>query len=691
MVPNTFQSRRKPWPYDAYIKGIPVLLQPGEDGNLVSRKSKTLEATAPVTFEYSSASPYKERTVEFTELFGGMGLGVEPIRGDIRRYAYTVKTDASINGLTMKGPKFETHLETIVGAGAIKQTIRALHGGVETTFAVCDNGVWRRIADNNWTPSLTSGTTPAIPGGQHPLNAMRFKARYTGGVDGLYVGTDVGNIWRYDGATWTQAAAGEGPGTGVLQGECRYLEQIQDEFWVAGDYWVVKTTADPMLRASYAGVIYIGDQSAKISWIAQNGNTLYIFKVDGRVYTITADGQDQELFSQFQAVRSNRNGRNASVWLGKMWAPLGDSLIRLDNSANLEFDGLDRLLDNDSPVRGVFVAGAGHSSWFMYEIYYNASTDTSFLVKHGSWVSTPDTGNLDKYVDVHHGAIYDWDREATSCQVLAGTHPSGNDRLYVGFVDGTIEWCVLPKDGADPSKDANCEFTGEDSYLYFCEHHAKFQADNKLWIGASVFGPYLSNTEYVQLEYRLSKDEFASWELLQNGSVDKFTISSRRIQFEDNPPVFSKSIQIRLKLLKDPDLDTSPANLTPIVRGIGVHESVRPSLELEYVMNILCSSYMTKYDGTLDRRRGQVVRNQLLDVAAQIGNLELILPDGTVQIVACQDYADSFKAKQNRREIEPSLQMSFIQVQTLTAETLVEALTYDQLEQYTLDELEDVI
>lgn len=691
MPPNTFQSRRRPYPYDAYVGGVPVLLQPGEDGNLVSRKSKTLEATAPVTFEYSSASPYKERTAEFLEMFGGMGLALEPTTGVVRRYSYTIKADASVNGLIMKGPRFEDHVETITGAGAIRQTVRALHGGVETTFAVCDNGVFRRIADNNWVASLTAATTPALPGGQHPQNALRFKARYTGGVDGLYVGTNTGNLWRYDGAAWLQPIATEGPGTGILQGEARYLEQINDEFWVAGDYWVVKTTADPMLRASFAGVIYIGDQSSTISWIKQNGNTLYIFKTDGRIYTVTSDGEDQELFSQFQAVRSIRNGRNATVWLGKLWAPLGDALIRLDNSANLEFDGLDRLLDNSSPVRGSFVAGAGHGAWFMYEVYYDTRSDTSHLVKHGSWVADPETGNLDKYVDVHHGSIYDWDQEVTACDVLSATHPSGNDRLYIGLLDGSLQWCVLPKDSANPSVDNNCEFTGEDSYLYLCEHHAKFQADNKLWIGVSSFGPYLSNTEYVQIEYRLSKDEFASWELLEDDVLDKFTISGRRIQFEDDPPVFSKSIQVRLKLVKDPDLESSPVNLTPIIRGIGVHESVRPSLQLEYTMDILCSSYMTKYDGTLDRRLGQVVRNSLLEVAAQIGNLDLLLPDGTTQKVACQDYADSFKAKQNRRDIEPSLRMTFIQMRTLTPETLAEGLTYDQLEQYTLDELEDII
>lgn len=697
MPSGALASRRRPWPYDAYVKDIPVTLQPGEDGHMVAKKSKTLDATAPVTFDYGSASPYKERTALFRDLLGGMGLSVEPSAGDvIRRYNYTTRCDLSVDGKWMKGPRFETHIETInASAGAVRQTIKALHGGTEVLFAICDNGVYRRTADATWVASLTGGTAPALPGGQIPQKAVRFKARYTSAVDGLYLGTDDGNLWRYDGAAWSQATATEGPGTGVIQGEARYVTKIGDEFWVAGDQWVVKCTADPMLRASYSGVIYIGDQSSVITWIEQIGNILFIFKSNGRIYSITITGEDVDLFPSLETKVSLFNGRNATPWKEELWCPVGEQLVRLNSSAEMTLDGLELLLDNTSLIKGKFVAGAGHNVWFMYEVYYNEITNTSYLVKHGGWVGDPEsrvsTANQSRYIDVHHGSIAQWSKQATSAGIVTGVHSTTNDRLYVGFADGTVEWCVLPRTSRDPSADSACEFTGLDSYVYMPEHHARFQADNKLWQGVSVFGPTITTTEYAQVEYRIFQDSLAAWEVLEEDGTDTYTLSGQRINFPITPPVYSRQIQIRVKLVKNSDLSASPANLTPVLDGIGVHESIRPSLSLEYTMDIHTSTYRTLRDGRVDRRAGDRIRTLLYGVAAEIGNIVIMLPDGTEEEVAVLDIQDSLKSFQKRRDLEWTVRMTFIQVRTFTPNLEPTGITYDTLEDYTLDELEDII
>lgn len=703
MSRNNTISKRRPWPYDAYISTVKVTLQPGQDGNLVSKKSKTLDATAPVTFDYGSASPYKERTALFRDLLGGMGLAVEPAVGSIiRRYKHTTRADLSIDGRWMKGPKFEDHSghthQTTVNAssGAVRQFVMALHGGVETLFAICDNGVYRRSSDTTWVASLTSGTTPALPGGQLPQSGMRFKARYTAAIDGLYLGTDDGNLWAYDGTTWAQAVAAQGPGTGALQGEARFLEKVGDEFWVAGNYWVVKTngSADPMLRASYAGVIYVGDQSSTISGMRQVGHTLYVFKTNGRIYTITSTGEAVDLFPSFEGRASVYNGRNAEVWKDELWAPVGEQLVRLNAAAELRLDGLELLLDNTSPIRGRYTAGAGHNVWFMYEIYYNEITNTSYLVKHGGWVGDPEsqvsTGQS-RYIDVHHGTLAEWNKECTAAAVISGVHATTNDRLYVGFSDGTVQWCVLPRTSRDPSADSACEFTGLDSYVYLSEHHAKFQADNKLWQGVSVFGPTLTTTEYAQVEYRIFQDVLAAWEVLTEDSISKYTLSGQRINFTSVPPVYSRQIQIRVKLVKDSDLAASPVSLSPILDGIGVHESLRPSLSLEYVMDIHCSSFRPLANGIVDRRRGEQIRDALVAVASEVGNITIVLPDGSSEEVAVIDIQDSMVSRQKRRDLEWTVRMTFVQVRTITQLLEQPGITYSVLETYTLSELEDII
>lgn len=108
MVASTTVSKRRPFPYDIYVGDVRCLLEPGADGNLVSQKTKTLDATAPVDYTYSSANPYKERAFEWQELYGGFGQGTAPPGGrPPRRYSHAEYADLSIDGLWMKGPRFE--------------------------------------------------------------------------------------------------------------------------------------------------------------------------------------------------------------------------------------------------------------------------------------------------------------------------------------------------------------------------------------------------------------------------------------------------------------------------------------------------------------------------------------------------------------------------------------------------------
>jgi hypothetical protein len=691
MPANTTQSRRRPWPYDAYIGTQRVMLVPDDDGQLIGRKTRTLDQSAPVTFEYGSANPFKERTFLWNKLYSGMGQAIAPSAPETpRRYSYATRVDTSIDGYWMKGPNFEDHVETVnAGAGEVRQLVKALHGGVETVFAVCENGVYRRTADGSWTASLTAGTTPALPAGQFPQQAVRFRGRHAASIDALYLGTATGNIWQYTGAAWVQAASAEGPGTGALQGECRYVEVVGDELWVAGDYWVVKVEENPLLRANYAAVIYIGDQSSKITWLRQIDNTLFIFKEES-IFTVSTSGLDQDLFPTLRGRRSATNGRNAAVWVNQLWIPYGNRTYRLDANGELTPDGLEQLLENTSEIRGEMVAGAGHNTWFFYEVYYNGS-GISYLLKHGTWIDDGSGRNIQFLNSAHHGALAQWSKRATCAEIISGVHATGNDRLYVGFSNGTVEWCVLPKTGPNPESDAACEFTTQDSYVYLPIHHSNFQADNKLYRGVSIFGPHLTNTEWIEVEYRVDiTNTAAAWVVLDSADP-KFTIPGQRKEFPIDSPVYGRAIQFRVKLVKDPSSVVSPKQFSPVIDGIAVHEQIRPSISLEYTFNINASSFAVRRNGTVVRQRGSTLKESLLSLMGVAGTTIIQLPDGDLQEMTLVDYQEGWMPAQKRRDLEFVITLQAIQLETITQTQVSSGLTYKTLETFTLGELEAIL
>jgi hypothetical protein len=704
VAPLTPGSKRRPWPYDAYIGTVKVMLEPDQDGNLISENSKTLDETAPIDYTYSSANPYKERTTEFQHLYGGFGQAIAP-DGVPRRYYYAEKADLSIDGLWMKGPAFEQHSETVAaGAGEIRQLIMALRGGVLTLFAICQNGVYYQApGTSTWVASLTTGTTPALPGGVTLQQAARFKYRGAGSIDALYVTASSGNLWRFDGTVWAVCANGAGPpdyGTGI--GQARYIESVGDELWVAGDYGVAKAQDDPTNRAMWAAVIYIGDQTTKITWLKQLDDVLIIFKEDG-IYTFDTTGLDHELFPTLRNKNDLRNGRNAAVWLDRVWFTYGNQTFTLRSNGELKADGLEQMLENTSPVRGKWVAGAGHNTWFFYEIYYDEITDDSFLVKHGSWIeeqSTQNTPGVAQFAEAHHGSLYDFQKRATSCHVINGWDGTGNDRLYVGFVDGTVQWVRLPRHSPNPIEDVNCEYTTLDAYVYLPQHHSQFRADNKLWHSMTAFGPRLTDTEWVEMEYRTDvTNSFATWTKV-SPSDPRFTYPGQRLNLTEDEviePVFGRQVQIRVHLVKDPSTSASPLRFSPVIEGIAVHESIRPAFSREFVFVARVGSFLPRRDGTVDRRRGAKVLDELMKNCATVGPIYVVLPTGALERMTVTNYQDTSSPRQKMRDFSWSVKIQAIQLRTITEGAvqsqppIVTGLTYATMETYTLTELESII
>jgi hypothetical protein len=210
-------------------------------------ESKTLDATAPVDYTYSSANPFKERTFEWTKLYGGYGQVIEHDQTP-RRYEHAEYVDTSINGTMFKGPKFYGE-DGDSGRDRARQDLpvhlgHAWRGRSPVRHLRQRRG--RRTSDTTWVVSL--GASPldrpcgSSPG--RPASWTVCTSRRRPGISGSTTGRP-----------GPQPFLPAGPGTGTANGEARYIEKVQDELWVAGDYWVVKTTAgaDPLLRQAGPG------------------------------------------------------------------------------------------------------------------------------------------------------------------------------------------------------------------------------------------------------------------------------------------------------------------------------------------------------------------------------------------------------------------------------------------------------
>jgi len=747
---NTPGSRRRPWPYDMYLSNVRVMLEPDQDGNIVSEDAKTLDETAPVDYTYSSANPYRERTSEYQALYGGFGQAVQP-ETQPRRYHWAEKADLSIDGLWMKGPAFEEHVEHITPAlepNEVRQFVPALRAGTLVLFAVCENGVYfYNTTLDGWEASLTVGT--GLVAGDIPMQAVRFKHRGTTPVDALYVTTFTGRFYRLNGAgtTWTLADVAAAPPQGPplppgepsgTIGGARHIERVGDELWVASSYAVMKCEDDPFVRANWSGAIDthtsgtpVGDTSNPITWLKQVDDTLYIFKEDG-LYTVDTQGNDHELFPTLRGRNNPNNGRNAAVWLDRMWFSYGDQTFTISSTGQLKADGVEQMLENASSVRGRLVASSGHNTWFMYEVYYNENDDHSYLIKHGTWIeegSNQDTPGVAQFAEAHHGALYDWPGRATACEVVADTVTEasyyGNDKLYIGFEDGTVTWCYLPRHSPNPNGDLGCEFTNLDSYVYLPQHHSNFRADNKLWHAFTVFGPQLTTSEWCEVQYRVDMNPQADWYPASTADPPtpplRFELPGQRrnlVEDEAIMPIFGRQIEVRVKLCKwlpadrypppDPPVDSegvpydahpgSELWRTPVVEGIALHESIRPGFSREFVFSIKLGSYLPKRDGTVDRRRAVDIQDAVLKVCAMVGPIYVWLPTGQIEPMTITHYSDKQYARQNVRDLTWSMQITALQLRTITegapqgsAPPLVTGLTYATLETYTVKELEAVI
>lgn len=608
--------------------------------------------------------------------------------------ALAVETAAEPLGIDTNGPQTEAKI-----AESYSTTLNARGGTAPYTWALLTGSLppgltldppsgiisgtpTTQTADP--TPSFTVRVTDAVASTTTAVISIRVRRP---NADYLYLGSTASNLFMYDGSVWQGANAWAGP----PEAQAEYVAVLDNEFWVLWGNKLAKAEANPLERDNYSGAILLaGADGTNLAVIEQ---TLYAFKRDG-VFTVNRDGSSQNILSQLREVQIADNGQQAAVWLDSLWAPIGNAFFRIKADGTFTPAGTEQLLENASEVRGRIVASAGHNTWCNYEVLFNPATGASYLGKWGAWVeeandSTAESTPGSHFRPVHHFAIKKWANKQATCSeiITAADLGTSNDRLYVGFADGTVEWCWLPRYNPNPTSDNQCEFTDQRGYLVYPSHHAGFAADTKNFRGWSVFGPALSNLLAARISYRI--DPSGGFTTLADAAMNvvEFTADGQRFNVP-GATLVGKTIEYRLELQR---AASASVNTTPLVYGVAIHEQLRPSFVLEWLMTVDARAAVVRHDGTSERRSPDQIREALRVACAAYTPTTVILPDGSSEEMGYLDYREELKSYDHRWGMAWDIGVRAMQYRTLSNLAQAQGLSYHALEAYTYTELEEIL
>lgn len=635
-------SRQRPWPYSARLNTIGIMVR----GNLVAKKLLTFQNAVPTDQQYGADDLYRERSFAFSRAVLGMGERSQSAQTS-KRYRFAINA-WHVGGLRGRGPFFDPITPT--STGEIRDFPEALHGGVLTQFILAGRFALRRTgdADADQVVSKDFGV------GRQTQYAVRFMAAGGVPVDGLYVALDNQELWQYNGATWAQAET-----TATVQATA--VAVVGDEFWRGWDNKVAKATADPMVAANYAAPITIGDASSLITCLQVVDNQLFIFKDNGRVYTVDASGNDVDLTPGLDTTREATNGRSAAAWLNAIWYRNGSSFFRIQSGdpAVISQVGPERMMENDSEVQGRTTCFAGYGAWYGFMGLQNMVNGASYLLQYGSWFP-PETAEDASYDfgEVLNGAVIKWSGKAITALRVSFV-VTGNPRCYVGFSDGSFGFFILPRAG-NPFSDPACTFTTELSYTRWPLHTLLAAADWKEYMSVAAFGQTLNADERVEVAY--STDGGVTFPILGSDLV----VPGARVDFPANTN--GKAIEIEERYL------APTGATTPVIDTLVLRERIHPAMRLEFAFAVDARHFPPRRDGQRDILTSDAIRALVQDAHQNPQTVILELPDETVGGFSAINYEEQLPDHPNRWGTEWLIPVSFLQYSTLEVFGTIERL-----------------
>jgi hypothetical protein len=649
---SILSARRSPFPYHLKLGSTGLLLGVAKPGAplLTSSKVQDVAQVNPPDFSYGGMSPIGDRDEPYESLVLGMGLHTQEKWQDYR-YADAQCVDLSV-WPWCKGPEITLLTPPSTDAAAGVRTFFEL-GGV----LYCAQGryVLKRVDDATWSVAKDFGAGVAI------LNATVFTSNFDGTPRAFFALSSGVAQWTANGTTFTP----------MTTFTALAFATIGREFWWATDTNLLRkcdTNADPTLEANYTTTQFrAGDKQAVItSLMVSAAGTLIIAKSDG-MYTLDANGDDHQLFPFLRFGPDVNNGKAWGQFENDLYTAYGTNLYKIDPSLTIQEVGPEKLVNNDSPVRGKITAFAGVGSMFALAAIFNPDTLTGYLMKFGGWVTqqsliatpaVPNASNFDAvHVDAWHGSLsVPFPNQAIQSLFVSKIGaPAGHTRTYLGYSDGTIGWLVnscVP----NPAACSAYRFHVGDSFVNLPIWHGGYHASLKSLRHLSVTGQRLSPTNNVTIEYKLSPGAAA---------FTAFPNVFDAMTYEVAPmPTDAACVQAIFRVHLHNTLDTS----CPLVSAVSIGHALRPRRYMQVELVILCADGLVRRDGVplrIGRRAIQALVEQAVDVP---GAVTCTLPDESVQELSFTDYSVSQSFDEIGRQWRGSLTVKAVQWSTVLTE-----------------------
>jgi hypothetical protein len=649
---SIFSARRSPFPYTFKIGSVGLLLTPPKPGQplVTSTKTQDIAQVQPPSFDYAGMSPIGDRDEPYESLVLGMGQRMQEKWQDFK-YAAAQGVDLSV-WPWCKGPEI-----TLFTPASHDTTT-----GVRTFFELgtsvyCAQGryILRRDSDATWTMVKDFGAGVAV------LNAEVFTSNFDG-VQRAWIALSSGPAqYSSNGTTWTAMA------TFAALAFCT----IGREFWWADDVNRLRkcdTNADPTNEANYTSLIFrAGDKQAPITALMVTAASgMIISKTDG-MYTLDALGNDHQLFPFLQFAPDVNNGKAWGQFENDLYTAYGTNLAKIDPNLTIGEVGPEKLVNNDSPVRGKITAFCGVGTMFAYAAIFNPDTLTGYLAKFGGWVSqqalisSPAVPNAQMFdavhVDAWHGSLsVPFPSQAIQSLFVSKVGaPTGHTRTYLGFSDGTIGYMVNPC-VPNPAACAQYRFHVGDAWVDLPLWHGGYHASVKSLRHLSVTGQQLNATNYVTIDYKLDPAAVL-WTPFPN-VFDSFT-------YEMAPmPITASAVLAQFRV----HLHNTTNVTSPLVSAVSIGHALRPKRFMQIEFSILCSDGLVRRDGVPMRIGRKGIQKVVTDAVDTPGAVVCTLPDESVHELSFTDYSVSQSFDEVGRQWRGILTVKAVQWDTALVE-----------------------
>lgn len=613
-----------------------------QGGPLIATKIQPADQVAPTDYSYSAQSPLAERIHSWEKLLKGFGLGQQASFQD-QRYRKAIRVDHSVYP-SVKGPDISTLTPATTDSTNGASHFFELNSEL---YALVGRYCLKRASDASWTVSKDFEDYGA---GTKALDVETF---YSTALSGNYawvaLSPSTENFAYFDGTTWTQA-------TGAAM-DALAFKRVGREFWRARDTNLltkVDSAADPTNVNNWAAAnaFRVGDKSSAIVRLAVTAvGTLIVFKTDG-IYTLDAAGDDKQLYHGLRFAADDENGRYPFEFENSLHNTYREGHFRLGPDLSYEAIGPEKGQSDASGLTGRITAGIGHSTFGAYAGLYDPDSGHSYLLKFGAW-------DGEARAEDWHGSL---SQEFTSKKITAMGRSSegavsGHQRCYIGFSDGSLAWFTLPCT-PHPAACASYTFTTSDGEDYLPLWHGLFLADPKTLRRATVTGPNLSSTNYLQLEYKT--DPAA-------GAYTSFGTNFDAIRETAEFPNNTSATIVDLKWIWKSTTNTS----SPQVTGRALHHAVRPALVLKYAGVALATDGLVKRDGRPFRIGADAIRDAVKAAAEAQGSVTVILPDETSKQLSFIGYGESLAWDERLRQWRAGISFEAVEFKTNTVYGLV--------------------